>query len=190
MTILLCAKIHKYVQSNGALVHARDLCGINRVVHRTYIWLHEKEKTKMGRPIRKDRMLQNQGGSAGTNRIAVTAYRPSGGSKVDSTVAYIVSQRGSKLFKIHLDDSSEAIYELKAVAPADLGNTSNQFCVQIILNDSTVAYVEKFYNNTVHWVDSGGNTGHSYYSLGAEGTDEGGGAGEAGGIKSGSIDVV
>ncbi len=145
----------------------------------------------MGRPIKKSKMTggaDDFGGDLSGN-IAVTAYRPAGGSKVDSTVAYIVSQRGSKLFKIHLDDSSEAVYELKAVAPGSLANTSNQFCVQVILNDSTVAYVEKFYNNTIHWVDAAGNTGHSFYSLGAEGTDEGGGSGAAGGIKSGSIDV-
>ena len=141
--------------------------------------------------VRKDRMVSGSDDFGGDNegKIAVTAFRTFGGSKVDSTVAYIVSQRGSKLFKIHLDDSSETVYELKAVAPGSLANTSNQFCVQVILNDSTVAYVEKFYNNTIHWVDAAGNTGHSFYSLGAEGTDEGGGSGAAGGIKSGSIDV-
>ena len=114
----------------------------------------------------------NAFGSNLSGNIAVTAYRPSGGSKVDSTTAYIVSQRGSKLFKIHLDDSSEAVYELKAVAPGSLANTSNQFCVQVILDDSTVAYVEKFFNNTVHYVDSGGNTGSVKFTLGAEGSDE------------------
>ena len=69
--------------------------------------------------------------------------------------------------------------------------SAGEFCVQIILNDSTVAYVEKFYNNTVHWVDVSGNTGHAFYSLGTEGTDEGGGAGASSeGIKSASIDVI
>ena len=123
-------------------------------------------------------------GGALSGKIAVTAYRPSGGSKVDSTTAYIVSQRGSKLFKIHLDDSSEAVYELKAVAPASLANTSNQFCVQVILNDSTVAYVEKFYNRTIHYVDTSGNAGTCTYSLGTEGTDE-----DKAGAGVGSIDV-
>ena len=57
----------------------------------------------MGRPIKKSKMAGSISGAAG--QIAVTAYRPSGGAKVDSTTAYIVSQRGSKLFKIHLEDS-------------------------------------------------------------------------------------
>ena len=105
----------------------------------------------MGRPIKRSRMGGDVGfGGALSGKIAVTAYRPSGGSKVDSTTAYIVSQRGSKLFKIHLDDSSEAVYELKAVAPASLANTSNQFCVMVTLNDSSRVYVEKFYNRTIH----------------------------------------
>tara|TARA_Y100000034_G_C6639419_1_gene279438 strand:+ start:75 stop:554 length:480 start_codon:yes stop_codon:yes gene_type:complete len=143
----------------------------------------------MGRPIRSDRMSVNntfaETNEALSGKIGVTGYRPSGGSLVSSTTAYIVSQKGSRLFKIHLEDSSEAVYELKAVAPASLGNSSNQFCVQIILDDSTVAYVEKFYNNTIHYVvavagseetDVGG-TGSVKYTLGAEGTDEGGGSG-------------
>ena len=113
-------------------------------------------------------------GKAG--QIAVTAYRPFGGSKVDSTDAYIVSQRASKLFKIALDDSSTGVYCMKAVAPGSLANDNasgyGEFCVQLILNDSTVAYVEKFYNNTVHYVTAGGDTGSVKYSLSAEGSDE------------------
>ena len=109
------------------------------------------------------------GASSGVaGNIAVTAYRPQGGSLNNSTTAYIMSQRGSSLFKIRLEDSSEAVYGLKAVAPGSLGNTSNQFCVQMILNDSTVAYVSKFFNNTVHYVDAGGNTGSGPYSLGTD----------------------
>jgi len=148
----------------------------------------------MGRPIKKSKLAGSDSGKAGN--IAVTAYRPSGGAKVDSTTAYIISQRGSRLFKISLDDSSTGVYCLKAVAPGSLSATppngsAGEFCVQVILNDSTVAYVEKFYNNTIHWVDASGNTGHSFYSLGTEGTDEGGGAGASTeGIKSGSIDVI
>ena len=118
-------------------------------------------------------------GSDLSGKIAVTAYRPSGGSKVDSTTAYIVSQRGSRKFKIHLDDSSEAVYELKAVAPGSLANTSNQFCVQVILDDSTVAYVSKFFNNTIHYVTAGGVEGSKPYTLKAEGTDEGQDSGKA-----------
>jgi len=128
----------------------------------------------MGRPMKKSKMTGGANAFGGdlAGNLAVTAYRPSGGSKVDSTVAYIVSQRGSRLFKIHLDDSTEAVYELKAVAPGSLANTSNQFCVQVILDDSTVAYVERFYNNTVHYVDNAGNTGTVKFTLGSEGTDE------------------
>ena len=140
----------------------------------------------MGRPIRKDRMVSGASDFGGdlSGKIAVTAYRPSGAAKVDSTTAYIVSQRGSMKFKIHLEDSTEAVYCLKAVAPGSLSATppvgsDGVFCVQIILDDSTVAYVEKFYNNTVHYVTAGGVTGNAPYTLKAEGTDEGQDTGKA-----------
>ena len=143
----------------------------------------------MGRPMKKSYMAGTASGQAG--QIAVTAYRPSGGAKVDATTAYIINQRGSKKFKISLADSTTGIYELKAVAPGSLENSSNQFCVQAVLNDSTVVYVEKFYNRTIHWVDGAGNTGRAFFTLGTEGTDEGGGAGASSeGIKSASIDVI
>ena len=108
-----------------------------------------------------------------SGNIAVTAYRPDGGSKVDSTTAYVVNQRGSGKFKIHLEDSSEAVYCLQAVAPGSLPSAApsgadGTFCVQIILDDSTVAYVSKFFNNTVHYVDASGNTGSVPYSLGTD----------------------
>jgi hypothetical protein len=140
----------------------------------------------MGRPIKKSRIHGAASGFGGdvAGKIAVTAYRPSGGSKVDSTTAYIVSQRGSRLFKIHLDDSSEAVYELKAVAPASLANTSNQFCVMVTLNDSTRVYVDRFYNRTIHYVDTSGDAGTCTYTLGTEGTDE-----QKAGAGIGSIDV-
>jgi len=87
-----------------------------------------------------------------------------------------------------LEDSSEVVMLLKPVAPGSLANDNatgyGEFCVQVILNDSTVAYVEKFYNNTVHYVTTGGVTGTAKYSLGNEGTDE---AKAGAGI--GSIDV-
>ena len=126
-------------------------------------------------------MAGNASGVAGN--IAVTAYRPKGGAKVDSTTAYIMSQRGSSVFKISLDDSSTGVYELKAVAPGSLANTSNQFCVQMILNDSTVAYVSKFFNNTAHYVTAAGVTGSTKYTLGTEATD-----GDK--IAVGNIDVI
>ena len=134
----------------------------------------------MGRPIQKAKMqpIGDTGPTGTSGRLAVTAYRPYGGAKVDSTTAYIVNQRGSKKFKIHLEDSTEETMLLKAVAPASLANDNvngmGEFCVQVILDDSTVAYVEKFYNNTIHYVESDGTTtGTVKYTLGAEGTDEG-----------------
>ena len=132
----------------------------------------------MGRPIRKDRISGTAGAFGGdlSGKIAVTAYRPFGGSKVDSLVAYVVAQRGSNLFKIHLEDSSEVVMQLRAVAPGSLANDDasglGQFTVQVILDDSTVAYVAKFFNNTVHYVQADGTTGSKPYTLGAEGTDE------------------
>jgi hypothetical protein len=132
----------------------------------------------MGRPIKKSRLASgaNDFGGNLSGKIAVTAYRPFGGSKVDSTTAYIVSQRASKLFKIHLEDSTETVMKLVAVAPGSLANNDvsgiGQFCVQVTLSDSTTAYVEKFYNNIVHYKTAAGATGFVKYSLGSEGTDE------------------
>ena len=139
----------------------------------------------MGRPIRRDRMQpRGDTGPTGTSgRIAVTAYR-TGGSTTSSTTAYIVAQRGSKRFKIHLEDSSESVYTLVAVAPGSL-DTNGTFCVQLILNDSTVAYAEKFYNRTIHYVTAAGAAGTSTYTLGAEGSDEG-----QAGSGAGSVDVI
>ena len=133
----------------------------------------------MGRPIQKSKMSGGANAFGGnlSGKLAVTAYRQYGGSKVDSTTAYIVNQRGSKKFKIHLEDSTEAVLLLKAVAPASLAGDNatgfGEFCVQVILDDSTVAYVEKFYNNTIHYVTAAGATGRVKYTLGNEGTDEG-----------------
>ena len=125
----------------------------------------------MGRPIRKDKFVASFGGDTSA-KIAVTAYRPFGGAKVDSTTAYIVKQRGSKKFKIHLEDSTEVDMLLKAVAPGSLANDNvnglGEFMVQVTLDDSTVAYVEKFYNKTVHYVDASGNTGTVPYTLGTD----------------------
>ena len=129
----------------------------------------------MGRPIKKSKMAGNASGAAG--QIAVTGYRTSGASLTNSTTAYIISQRGSKLFKISLEDSSSGVYCLKAVAPGSLSATppngsAGEFCVQGILDDSTVVYVERFFNNTVHYVTAGGATGVGKYQLNTEGTDE------------------
>ena len=132
-------------------------------------------------------MANTSSGAAGN--IAVTSYRPSGASNNTSTTAYIISQRGSKMFKISLEDSSTGVYCLKAVAPASLSATppngaAGEFCVQVILSDSTVAYVERFYNNTIHYVTAAGASGTCTYTLGVEGTDEQATAG------TGTIDVI
>ena len=138
----------------------------------------------MGRPIRKDRMVSGSNDFGGDNegKIAVTAYRTFGGSKVDSTTAYIVAQRSSKTFKVHLDDSTEVLMQLKAVAPGSLANDNStglgEFTVQGILDDSTVVYISKFHNNTVQYVTAGGATGSGPYVRNAEGTDEGAVAGK------------
>ena len=115
----------------------------------------------MGRPIKKTKMAGTSSGAAG--QIAVTAYRPSGASLVTSTTAYIISQRGSKLFKISLEDSSTGVYCLKAVIPGNLSATppngsAGEFCVQAIGDDSTVYYVHKFHNRGCSVSADGGST--------------------------------
>ena len=133
----------------------------------------------MGRPIRKDRMVSGSSdfGADNEGKIAVTAFRTFGGSKVDSTVAYVVAQRASNKFKLHLDDSTEVIMMLRAVAPGSLANDNDsglgEFMIQGILDDSTVVYISKIFNNTVHYVTAGGATGSAPYVRNAEGTDEG-----------------
>ena len=72
---------------------------------------------------------------------------------------------------------------LTAVATGSLA--AGQFCVQIILDDSTVAYASKIFNNTVHYVTAGGAVGSTKYTLGTEGTDEGNA-----GAGIGNIDVI
>ena len=120
-------------------------------------------------------MLASLNPAVGSGTIQVTAYFPAGGSSTTDIGSYIVSQRGSRQFKIHqLSDSSEGVYTLKAVAPASI--VAGEFCVQVILSDSTVGYVAKFYNRTVHYVTSGGTTGTATYSLSTEATDEAKGA--------------
>jgi hypothetical protein len=104
----------------------------------------------MGRPVKKSRMLSDFNPGA-TATLAVTTYRT--GAQTTGTGSYIVAQRSSRSFKIHLNDSSEVIYKL--VAKATLTDNST-FNVKVVLDDSTVAYVEKFYNNTIHYVTADG----------------------------------
>ena len=120
----------------------------------------------MGRPLKKGRFGSSAGDIEVTGAFSNNTTQPDGsGAESVSTASgnFIVSQRGSKRFKVNFlsaDGSTRNIegLTLKAVAPGSL--TNGEFCVQIILDDSTVAYVEKFYNNTVHYVDASGNTGH------------------------------
>jgi hypothetical protein len=126
----------------------------------------------MGRPLSKSRMSVTTGGNAVAGKIEVTAYFPAAGSLLQGDNAYIVSQRSSRKFNIHQADSTLEVMNLRAVAPASLA--AGQFCVRVILDDSTVAYVEKFYNNTVHYrVNStdgftDGTSGWVKYSLSSE----------------------
>ena len=140
----------------------------------------------MGRPIKKNRMsADTSSNKAGNNTIQVTGYFPVGSSLQEDALSYVVNQRGSRQFKIHQgSDSTEAVYTLKAVAPASLA--AGEFCVKVVLNDTTVSYVDKFYNRTVNYVTAAGATGNCTYALGTEATDEGGGASAA----AGSIDVI
>ena len=132
----------------------------------------------MGRPIKKSRFVSDFGADT-AGKIAVSNYR-TGGSNTASTTAYIVSQRGSQQFKIHMDDSTEDVFTLVTAATLTANGTFN---VKVVLDDSTVAYVNKFYNNTVHYTKTDGTNGHVPYTLGTdiEGSIESG---------HGNIDIV
>ena len=132
----------------------------------------------MGRPLKKSRFISSFA-SGESAKIAVSNYR-TGGSNTASTTAYIVSQRGSQRFKIHLEDSTEVVMTLVTDATLSVNGTFN---VKVILDDSTVAYVNRFYNNTVHYTKTDGTNGHVPYTLG---TDVGGSI-ESG---HGNIDIV
>ena len=132
----------------------------------------------MGRPVRKDRFGSSAGDFEVTGAFSTETTQPDGsGAEALSTASgnFIVSQRSSTRFKVNFlsaDGSTRLIQvlDLKPVAPASL--TAGQFCLQIILDDSTVAYAAKIFNNTVHYKTAGGVTGSVKYSLSAEGTDE------------------
>ena len=145
----------------------------------------------MGRPIKSTWIGNAAGRIEVTGAFASTTTQPDGsGAEAVSTVTgqYISSQRSSSRFKVVFTStdgstSQTQVLDLTAVAPASL--TAGQFCVQIILNDSTVAYVSRFYNRTLHYVEAGGDTGTCTYSRGVEGTDE-----AQAGTGAGSIDVI
>ena len=133
----------------------------------------------MGRPVRKDRFGSTAGDFEVTGAFSTEATQPDGsGAEAVSTVSgnYIEAQRSSTRFKVNFlsaDGSTRLsqILDLKAVATGSL--TAGQFCIQIILDDSTVAYASKIFNNTVHYKTAGGVTGSTKYSLSSEGADEG-----------------
>ena len=112
----------------------------------------------------------NLGPTGTAGKIEVTAYYPVGGSLQEDDNSFIISQRASRKFKIHQqNDSSDSILILKAVAPASLAE--GEFCVKVLLGDSTVAFVEKFYNNIIHFKTAAGATGFAKYSLGTAGNE-------------------
>ena len=122
----------------------------------------------MGRPIKKSKFVGTSFGADTTAKIAVSNYR-TGGSNTASTTAYIVSQRGSRRFKIHLEDSTEQVMTLVTDETLSVNGTFN---VKVVLDDSTVAYVNRFYNNTVHYTKTDGTNGHVPYTLGTDPTGD------------------
>ena len=133
----------------------------------------------MGRPVKKSRFGNTAGDFEVTGAFARGTVQPDGtGAEAASTVSgnYIVAQRSSTRFKVNFTSADgstrlEQILDLKPVATGSL--TNGQFCIQIILDDSTVAYASKIFNNTVHYKTAGGVTGSVKYSLSSEGADEG-----------------
>ena len=139
----------------------------------------------MGRPVKKSRFGNSAGDFEVTGAFATGTTQPDGsGAEAVSTTSgnYIVSQRSSKQFKVNFlsaDGSTRLTQVLTLTAKAPGSLTNGEFCVQIILDDSTVAYASKIFNNTVHYVTAGGATGSKPYTLKAEGTDEGQDSGKA-----------
>ena len=133
----------------------------------------------MGRPVKKSRFGNTAGDFEVTGAFATGTVQPDGtGAEAVSTTSgnYIESQRSSKQFKVNFlsaDGSTRLSQVLTLTAVATGSLTNGQFCVQIILDDSTVAYASKIFNNTVHYVTAGGVTGSVKYSLSSEGADEG-----------------
>jgi hypothetical protein len=144
----------------------------------------------MGRPVKKERFGNSAGDFEVTGAFATGTTQPDGtGAESASTASgnYIVRQRSSRRFIVNFlsaDGSTrlQQLLKLTAVAPGSL--TNGEFCVQVILEDSTVAYASRIYDRTVHFVTAAGATGRIKYTLGAEGTDEGRVTG------AGSVDVI
>ena len=144
----------------------------------------------MGRPVKKSRFGNTAGDFEVTGAFATGTVQPDGsGAEAVSTASgnYIVSQRSSTRYKVNFTSADGStrltqVLDLKPVATGSL--TNGQFCIQIILDDSTVAYASKIFNNTVHYVTAGSVTGSVKYSLSSEGEDEGANSGV------GSIDTI
>ena len=132
----------------------------------------------MGRPVKKSRFGNSAGDFEVTGAFATGTTQPDGtGAEAVSTASgnYIVSQRSSTRYKVNFTSADGStrltqVLDLKPVATGSL--TNGQFCIQIILDDSTVAYASKIFNNTVHYKTAGGVTGSVKYSLSSEGADE------------------
>ena len=145
----------------------------------------------MGRPIKSTWIGSASGRVEVSGAFSTETTQPDGSGAealVTTTGSYISAQRSSKRFKVVFTSTDGSttltqVLTLTAVAPASL--TAGQFCVQVILNDSTVAYVSGFYNSTLHYVTAAGATGTCTYSRGVEGTDE-----AQAGSGAGSIDVI
>ena len=111
----------------------------------------------MGRPLKKGRFGNSAGDIEVTGAFSTESTQPDGsGAEAVSTASgnYIVSQRSSKRFKVNFlsADGSTRLEQVLTLTPVATGSlTAGQFCVQVILDDSTVAYVERFYNNTIHY---------------------------------------
>ncbi len=115
-------------------------------------------------------MSVTTGGQGVAGKIEVTGYFPAAGSLLQNDDAYIVKQRSSRKFQIHQANSTLEIMTLTAVAPASL--TAGQFCVKVRLSDSTVGFVEKFYNNIIHFKTTAGDFGKAKYTLGSAAAED------------------
>ena len=144
----------------------------------------------MGRPVKKSRFGATAGDFEVTGAFSTEAIQPDGsGAEAVSTTTgnYIVAQRSSTRYKVNFlsADGSTRLTQVLDLTPVATGSlTAGQFCIQIILDDSTVAYASKIFNNTVHYKEAGGDTGSVKYSLSSEGADEG----QVSGV--GSIDTI
>ena len=144
----------------------------------------------MGRPVKPSRFGNSAGDFEVTGAFSTESVQPDGtGAEAVSTATgnYIVAQRSSTRYKVNFlsADGSTRLEQVLDLTPVATGSlAAGQFCIQIILDDSTVAYASKIFNNTVHYKEAGGTTGSVKYSLLAEGTDEGKNAGV------GSMDTI